>query len=393
MKVCDFSSLKGALILIAAVLLFAFHAETAGATETIKIGFVISITGPYGFIGTPQKEIIEAAFADVNKKGGINGKQLEAFIEDDKSTPTNAVVAGTKLIKDKNICALVAASSSDSSAALIPIAEQEKIPYLVTAPIVNPNKKYVFIVGPGDVRGAAHYLEFAVTGLKAKRLALLSELAVYGKTGSETILKEIKKYPGVSIVAQEKVEVGDTNVIPQLTKMKASNADLLLLYATANTAAIAAKNYKQLGMTVPVLCSNAVTIPSFVKAAGDIAEEKGWIFFTLPFNVAEKMSPDSQFRKTLYDPLKRIIQEHFGPSRNPNNFHASTYDDVNALTAALKIAGSDDRDAIRDALEKVRVPGFLGTFAPTPQDHYGSAVDPMVPVVMKGGEWVPYQGR
>lgn len=55
MKVCDFSSLKGALILIAAVLLFAFHAETAGATETIKIGFVISITGPYGFIGTPRK--------------------------------------------------------------------------------------------------------------------------------------------------------------------------------------------------------------------------------------------------------------------------------------------------------------------------------------------------
>ena len=253
MKVCDFSSLKGALILIAAVLLIALHVETARATETIKIGFVISVTGPYGFIGTPQKEIIEAAFADVNKKGGINGKQLEAFIEDDKSTPTNAVIAGTKLIRDKNICALVAASSSDSSAALIPIAEQEKIPYLVTAPIVNPNKKYVFIVGPGDVRGAAHYLEFAVTGLKAKRLALLSELAVYGKTGSETILKEIKKYPGVSIVAQEKVEVGDTNVIPQLTKMKASNADLLLLYATANTAAIAAKNYKQLGMTVPVL--------------------------------------------------------------------------------------------------------------------------------------------
>jgi len=379
--------------LVMAGLLWMAGGLSVNAAETVKIGFVISVTGPYGFIGTPQKEIIEAAVADVNKKGGIDGKQLEAFIEDDRSVPTNAVVAGTKLIKDKNISALVAASSSDSSAALIPIAEQEKVPYLVTAPIVNPNKKYVFIVGPGDVRGAAHYLQFAVTGLNAHRLALLSETAVYGKTGSETILKEFKKYPGVSIVTQEKVEVGETSLIPQMTKMKASNADLLLLYATANTAAIAAKNYKQLGMTMPVLCSNAITIPSFVKAAGDIAEEKGWIFFTLPFNVAEKMSPTSEFRKTLYDPLKRIIQEHFGPSRIPNNFHASTYDDINALVAAIKLAGSDNRDAIRDALEKVRVPGFLGTFAPTPQDHYGSAVDPMVPVVMKGGEWVPYQGR
>jgi branched-chain amino acid transport system substrate-binding protein len=380
------------LLVIVAALGF-LAPPVAYATDTTKIGFVISITGPYGFIGTPQKEIIEAAVADVNKKGGINGKQLEVFIEDDKSVPTNAVVAATKLIKDKNICALVAASSSDSSAAIVPIAEQEKVPYLVTAPIVNPNKKWVFIVGPGDVRGAAHYLEYAVTELKAKKLALVSEIAVYGKTGSETILKEFKKYPGVTIVSQEKVEVGDTNLIPQLTKVKASNADLLLLYATANTAAVAAKNYKQLGMTMPVLCSNAITIPAFVKAAGDIAEEKGWIFFTLPFNVAEKMSPTSQFRKTLYDPLKKIIQDFYGPSRMPNNFHASTSDDINALVAALRLAGSDSRDAIRDSLEKVHVPGFLGTFAPTPQDHYGSPVDPMVPVVMKAGEWVPYQGR
>ena len=355
------------VLCLATGLLFGVSAKLARAAEPIKVGFVISITGPYGFIGTPQKEIIDAAVAEVNKKGGINGRQLEALIEDDKSIPTNAIVAATKLIKDKNICALVAASSSDSSAAIVPIAEQEKVPYLVTAPIVNPNKKYVFIVGPGDVKGAAHYLEYAVTGLKAKRLALLSESAVYGKTGSETILKEIKKYPGVSIVAQEKVEVGDTNIVPQLAKLKAANPDLLMLYATANTAAVAAKNYKQLGMTVQVLASNAITIPAFVKAAGDIAEEKGWIFFTLPFNVAETMSPTSQFRKTLYDPLKKTIQDHYGPSRIPNNFHASTYDDINAVVAAIKLAGSDNRDAVRDALEKINIPGFLGNFAPTPK--------------------------
>lgn len=361
------------------------------AADPIKIGFVISITGPYGFIGTPQKEVIDAAVADVNKKGGLlNGRPLQAFIEDDQSVPTNAVIAGTKLIKDKGICALIGASSADSSAAIIPIAEQEKVPYLIAAPVVNPNKKYIFIVGPGDIRGAQHYLKYAVTELKAKRLALLSESAAYGKTGSETILKEYKKYPGVSIVAQEKVELGDQNIIPQLTRIKAAKPDLILLYATANTAAITAKNCKQLGITTQVLGSNAITIPAFVKNAGDIAEEKGWIFFTLPFNVAEKMSPSSSYRKVLYDPLKKMMQDYFGPSKIPNNFHASTYDDINGLVAAIKLAKSDNRDAIRDALEKVNVPGFLGTFAPSAHDHYGSPEDPMVPVVLKGGEFVPY---
>ena len=91
------------------------------------------------------------------------------------------------------------------------------------------------------------------------------------------------------------------------------------------------------------------------------------------------MSPDSQFRKTLYDPLKRIIQESFGPSRNPNNFHASTYDDINALVAALKLAGSDNRDAIRDALEKVRVPVFSALLHPPRKITTGQRLIPWFP--------------
>jgi len=372
---------------------FSALAGQSAAAEPIRIGFVISITGPYGFIGTPQKEVIEAAVADINKKGGVIGRPLEALIEDDQSVPTNAVIAGTKLIKDKNVCALVGASSSDASAAMIPTAEQEKVPYLITAPVVNPNKRYVFIVGPGDVKGAAHFTEYAATGLNAKRIALLSEADAYGKTGSETILKEIKKYPGASITIQEKVEVTDTSLVAQLTKIKAAKPDLIMIYATAGIASVAAKNYKQLGLTIPVLASNAITIPVFVKAAGDIAEEKGWIFFTQPFIVAEKMSPDNSFRKNLYDPFKRMMQEAYGQSKVPNMFHASTYDDINGLAAALRLAGSDNRDALRDALEKTNVPGFLGNFAPTPQDHYGAPKDPMIPVVMKGGEFVPYSKK
>ncbi len=162
------------------------------------------------------------------------------------------------------------------------MADQEKVPYLITAPVVDPKRKYAFIVGPGDIKGAAHFTEYAVTGLKAKRLALLSEADAYGKTGSDTILKEVKKYPGASIVIHEKVEVGGSNLIAQLTKIKASKPDLIMLYATAGTASIAAKNYKQLGLTIPVLASNAITIPPFVKTAGDIAEEKGWISLPSP---------------------------------------------------------------------------------------------------------------
>jgi branched-chain amino acid transport system substrate-binding protein len=351
---------------------------------------VIGITGPYGFIGAPQKQVIEAVIADVNKKGGINGRPLQIFIEDDKSVPTNAVVAGTKLVRDRSVCALLAASSSDASSALIPVAEQAKVPYLVMAPVKDPNKSFVFIVGPGDVKSASHYAEYAIKGLGAKRIALLSETGQYGKVGADTILSEMKKYPGSSIVIHEKAEVTDTNMIPQLTKIKAANADLLMFYGTAAIAAVGVKNYKQIGMTVPVVGSNAITIPAFLKLAGDAAEEMKWIFFTQPFIVAEKMTPDSPFRKVLYDPFKKMMQDTYGPSMMPNLFHASAYDCAMGLVAALKLAGTDNRLAIRDAIENVNVPGFLGSFAPTAQNHYGSPKDPMIPVVLKGGEWMPY---
>ena len=103
------------------------------------------------------------------------------------------------------------------------------------------------------------------------------------------------------------------------------------------------------------------------------------------------MTPDTPFRKNLYDPFKKMMQDAYGQSKVQNMFHASTYDVIIGVAAAIKLAGSDNRDAIRDALEKINVPGFLGNFAPTPQDDYGAPKDPMIPVVLKGGEFVPYK--
>jgi branched-chain amino acid transport system substrate-binding protein len=83
----------------------------------------MSITGPYGFIGTPQKEVFTAMIDDINAKGGIKGRPLELYYEDDKSIPTNAVIAATKLIKDKKVIAIVGTSTSDSALAIVPVCE------------------------------------------------------------------------------------------------------------------------------------------------------------------------------------------------------------------------------------------------------------------------------
>jgi branched-chain amino acid transport system substrate-binding protein len=379
-------------ILIALIFSFVFlkGVNPAQAAEPIRIGTIFSITGWGGFIGTPQKEFFIAMIEDVNAKGGIKGRPIELYFEDDKSIPTNSVIAATKLIKDKKVVAMVGTSTSDSALAIVPTCENEKVPFINSGPANIPFKKWIFSCGPGDVKGAIHVIDYAAKTLKAKKIALLHESAAYGMLGQKVISDEVKNYSGVSIIRQERFEPADTNMVPQLMKLKAGNPDLIILYSTGGPAAIIAKNYKQLGLTIPVLGSNAITMPDFIANAGKIADESNWIFLSQPMMIAEKMSASDPYRKNVYDPVKKMMQAKYGPTKQITLFHGSSYDALAGIVEAMKIAAKIDSESIRDALEKVRIDGFLGTFAPTTTNHQAAPVDPMRPMVFKNGEWLPY---
>ena len=380
----------GVCILLFLSLLATVTGMNASADEPIRIGTIFSITGWAGFIGTPQKEVFTAMIDDINNKGGIDGRPIEFLYEDDKSVPTNAVIAVTKLIKDKKVVAIVGSSTSDAALALVNVCERERVPFINSGPARIPFKKYIFSVGPGDLRCAAHLLEYSVKDMGAKRIALFHGSDAYGMLGATTIKDEMSKYPQASIIIEETLEPADTNMIPQLTKIKAANPDILLLYTTGGPAGVVAKNYKQLGMKTQVIGGNAITMPDFLKIAGDIAEESRWIFLSQPLMIVDMMSPDDPYRKNVYEPFRDLMRQAYGPEKDVTLFHASSYDAIKAITEAMKLAKTIDSDHIRDALEKVKIEGFIGPFAPTPTDHQGAQVDPMRPMILKDKRFVPY---
>jgi branched-chain amino acid transport system substrate-binding protein len=359
-------------------------------TEPIRIGTIMSISGWAGFIGSAQKELFAAMIEDINAKGGVKGRPIEVYYEDDKSVPTNAVIAATKLIKDKKIVVLVGTSTSDAAMAVVPVCEQEQTPFINCGPANISFKKWVFSVGPGDVIGSKHVLDYAVKELGAKRLGLLYGSDAYGMLAYKVMTEELPKYPGISLVAEERFEISDTNMVPQLTKVKSANPDVLILYTTGGAGAVIAKNYKQLGMTAQVLGGNALTMPDFLKIAGKIAEESGWIFMSQPMMIVDKMAPDDPFRRNVVDPVRKMMQAKYGPTKQVTLFHGSFWDGIMGAVEAMKIAPTIDRASIRDGLEKVKFDGFLGIFSPTPTNHRAAQVDPMRPMVFKNGEFLPY---
>jgi branched-chain amino acid transport system substrate-binding protein len=360
------------------------------ASEPIRIGMVASITGFGAMVGSNQKDAVIAVVEDINRKGGVLGRQIEVIIEDDKSIPTNAVIAATKLVRDLKVVALIGPSLPDSGMAMIPTAEQEQVPFIVGTPIPGELKKWVFHLGPSEESTAEAVLGFALNTLRAKRIALMYEVTNYGKTGLKIFTRDIPNHPGVSLVAKETFEVTDTNMVPQMARIKAAKPDLIVLYSGGPHSGTVAKNYKQLGITVPVLTANAAQGPDFLMIGGRIAEEAGWMIPVWKMSVVERLPLDDPFRKTVYEPFKNVFQDKYGKDRPIAVFHAPLVDCVNIVTAAIKLAGTDDRAAVRDALEKLNYDGLISPFACTPQTHRGSPRSLLVLTKLRQGEFVPY---
>jgi branched-chain amino acid transport system substrate-binding protein len=377
-----------------AFLLLPFEGEkhSLQAAEPIKIGAVLSITGWGAALGQPELEAITIEVEKINRQGGILGRPLEVYFEDDQTNPSNAAIAATKLIRDKKVCCILGGSLTVTSMAILPIVEREGILNVSIGAgheITYPLRKWVFRIPATDIRLSPVILKFAANTLRARKIALLHGSDASGMMGAKGIEESVGKYDA-SIAIIEKFDPKDTNIVPQLTKIKAARPDAIILYGTTAPAVVIAKNYSQLGMEIPVLASHGIPNPEFIKLAAKSLEGKPWIFFSIKSIVADKLPPNDPWRVKIYDPVAKAIKEKYGKGFSP--FHANGHDAIHVAINALKIAGTDDRAALRDAMEKVELQGLVADYKYSPTDHDGQDVDKaVVPMSLKNDEFWPYK--
>ena len=105
-------------------------AQPAGAQNTLKIGSVLSVTGPAAFLGEPEEKTIKMYVEKVNAEGGVNGKKLELVVYDDGGDASKARTFATRLVEDDKVIAMVGGSITGTSLAMIPVFEEAKIPFI-----------------------------------------------------------------------------------------------------------------------------------------------------------------------------------------------------------------------------------------------------------------------
>ncbi len=370
-------------ILAAAALTLGSLAATAA--EPIKIGSVLSVTGPAAFLGDPELKTLQLYVDDLNKKGGVLGRPLQLVHYDDGSDANKANGFAKRLIEDDKVDLLIGGTTTGATMSMAPLVDKASLPFISLAGavvIVEPVKKWVFKTPHTDRMAAEKVFEdMKKRGLS--KVALLSETSGFGQSGKKETEAVAGKY-GITLVASETYGPKDTDMSPQLTKIKGTpGVQAVFVFGLGQGPAIVTKNYKQLGISLPLYQSHGVASDEFLKLAGPAAEG---VRLPSPAQLIPEKLPAGDPQKPVVMAYEKAYKERY--KQDVSTFGGYAYDGLMIAVDAIKRAGSTDRAKVRDAIEATK--GFVGTsgtFTMSATDHMGLDLSAFRMLEVKGGDW------
>jgi branched-chain amino acid transport system substrate-binding protein len=369
---------------VVSVSVSAFAAGRAGAAEPIRIGSVISATGPASFLGDPEQKTLVEYVKRVNAAGGVIGRTIELTTYDDGSDAAKANALVKRLLAQDNVDIVIGASTTGSTMAMAPLAQAAHKPMISLAGasvIVEPVRPYIYKVPHSDRMAAQKVLDdIKARGLKS--FALLSDTGGFGKSGHAETLK-IAAALGLKITADEFYGERDTDMTPQLTKIKASTPQAVFVFGTGQAPALATRNYRQLGMTAPLYMSHGQASTEFLRIAGTAAE--GVRLPSPALLIAADLSANDP-QRVVSLAYKQAYETQYKSDVSP--FGGYAYDGLMMALDAIKRANSTDGETVRVALEQTKqFVGVSGIYTMSPADHMGLTASAFRVVEVQNGKF------
>ncbi len=369
--------------LLAAVV--ALWCGVAQAQEPIRIGAFLAVTGPAAFLGDPEQKTLELYIERLNAAGGVLGRKLQLVAYDSAGDAEKARTFAKRLIEQDKVDVIVGGSTTGETMAVVPLAEAAGMPFISLAGavvIIEPVKKWVFKT-PHTDRMACDKVFVDMKARGVSKVGLISGSGGFDKSMRGECLKVAKNH-GIEVVADETYGGADTDMTAQLTKIR-QNAQVqaVLNAGFGQGPAIVTKNFRQIGMTVPLYQSHGVASKEFIRLAGEAAE--GVRLPAAALLVADKL-PDSDSQKLVVTHYSREYQARF--KSDVSTFGGHAYDGLMLAVEAMKRAGSTDKAKVRDALEATK--GYVGTGGivnMSPTDHMGLDLSAFRMLEIRKGDW------
>ena len=327
---------------------------TAGAQEPIKIGLVTALSGQSARAGEAITRGLVIAIDELNASGGVlKGRKFELLRRDDEATPAKGVIAARELLFKQKVTVLFGGLDTPVSLAIVPIVNQEKVPFMgpwaagtpITKNGANPN--FVFRVSAVDEIVNRAMLQYAQKTFNSRNCGLILVNNPWGESNEKGLMAALSS-KGLKPAGVEKFEMNDVDVVPQLTRLKSAGADCLFLVGNVGPSAQVVKSLDRMGWKVPIVSHWGPAGGRFGELAGPNAKE---VHFVQTYSFFGKQSPVGE------KVLKALIAKYpdiKGPGDvTPAVGVANAYDAMMLVAMAIERAGSTNGPAIREGFYQI----------------------------------------
>ncbi len=363
-------------------------ATAAFAQDTIKIGVIGPFTGGSSSMGVSMRDGVRLAAKEINASGGVLGKKIELVERDDEAKNERGVQIAQEFINKTKVDAAVGYINTGVALASQRFFQEAKIPVmnnvatgtLITKQFEKEPENYVFRNAAADYIQAPMIVEEAITRRGFKKVAILADSTAYGDLGRKDLTAALAA-KGITPVADEKFNIKDVDMTPQLLKAKEAGAEVILTYAIGPELAQIANGMSKLGWKKPMIGSWTLSMANFIDTAGKNGDGA-----TMPQTFIQ--DPSTPKRKEF---IAAYLKE-FKPKKDRIDSPVSAaqgYDSIFLLAAAMKQAGTTDGPKVREALENLnaKVDGIVTVYDKpfSKADH--DAITSNIPVMgeVKGG--------
>jgi len=362
------------LLGIAAVLVMTSCSPKASEGTEIVVGVYGSLTGTDATFGTSSRNGVEMAMDEVNKAGGVLGKQIHVIVEDDQSKPEEAQTVATKLISKDHVVALLGEVASSRSLFAAPVAQQNGIPMISPASTnvkVTQVGDYIFRVCFIDPFQGLVMAKFATKTLKLKNVAILRDIKNDYSVGLADVFIENFKKMGGNIVADKSYSAGDIDFSAQLTSIKSSNPQAIFVPGYYTEVGLIARQTKKLGINATLMGGDGWDSPSLIGIGGEALNGS---YFSNHYSVQD---PSPAIQKFVGDYKARF-------NEIPDGNAALSYDAAHILVESMRKANTTDAAKLRDAIAQTTdYPGVTGKIT---IDKDRNSVKPAVVLQVKDGK-------
>lgn len=333
---------------------------------TVRVGVYLDLSGATSSYGKSTENGIKLAVEEINKNGGVNGKQIELIVEDDQGRPEQAKTVISKLINQDKVHVVLGEVASTNSLAAAPVAQEAKIPMITpssTNPKVTEVGDHIFRVCFIDPFQGGVMAKFAANQLKAKTAAVFGDVQADYSKGLEKFFTEEFTKLGGKVVNTQAYTQNDTDFKSQLTSIRQANPDVIYVPGYYGEVGIIVKQARELGMKQPILGGDGWDAPELWNLAGKSLENT---YISNHYSI-ENPTPE----------IKKFVEAYKAKyNQDPDALAALAYDAANIMADSLKRAGTTEPQKLRDSIASTK--DFKGVTGSITINDKRNAVKPAV---------------